>query len=107
MPLKWDAKLEALLDEYFANHKGAEKGKMFGVPGYMVNGKLAVGLFEDSVLLKLGKERVDALLKESDFSAHTPNGRNWKDWVLVTANQKNHTNLFEEAVKYVTKETSK
>ncbi|RMG86959.1 MAG: hypothetical protein D6712_06545 [Chloroflexi bacterium] len=99
---------EAVLDGLMFDHKVAVPGKMFGIPGYKVNGKLAVGLFEEGFCLKLGRARVQEVLALEGVSAFEPSpGRVWRDWVLITGDPTPHKALFEEAVGYVLTETSK
>ena len=77
-------------------------GKMFGMPGYMVNGKLAVGVFENTVVVKLGPERAKTLLGQPGIGTFEPMpGRAWKDWVAIESDLKKHHALLEEAVRYV------
>ena len=84
----------------------AKPGKMFGIPGYMVKGKLAVGMFEDSVVAKLGAERAKALIGKSGIGTFEPMpGRAWKDWVAISGEIQKHRDLLEEAVRYVAENT--
>ena len=80
---------------------GAKAGKMFGMPAYKVGGKLAVGVFENGVVAKLGAERAEALIGSDGISAFTPMGRYWKDWIMLTGDLAQHQSLLEEAVQYV------
>ncbi|MEO8397971.1 MAG: hypothetical protein ABI700_33565 [Chloroflexota bacterium] len=80
----------------------AKPGKMFGMPGYMVNGKLAVGVFKDTVVVKLGSERAKALIGKQGIGTFEPMpGRAWKDWVAISSDLQKHRALLEEAVRYV------
>jgi len=80
----------------------AKPGKMFGMPGYMVNGKLAVGVFENGVVAKLGPERAKALIGQQGIGTFEPMpGRAWKDWISIRSDFKQHRALLEEAVRYV------
>jgi hypothetical protein len=80
----------------------AKAGKMFGMPGYKVNGKLAVGVFENTVVVKLGPERTKALIGQEGIGTFEPMpGRAWKDWVAIESGLKQHQALLAEAVRYV------
>ena len=81
---------------------GAKPGKMFGMPGYMVNGKLAVGVFENGIVAKLGPERAKALIGKQGIGTFEPMpGRAWKDWVAISGDFQKQRKLLEEAVRYV------
>ncbi|MEP7291636.1 MAG: hypothetical protein ABI835_07620 [Chloroflexota bacterium] len=90
------------LDALMREIPGAKAGKMFGMPAYKVNGKLAVGIFEDYAVAKLGAARTAELVGKSGVEAFEPNpGRVWKEWVKFTGALKNQQALIEEAVQYV------
>lgn len=99
---EYEAALHRILEDVAA----ARPGKMFGFPAYKVNGKLAAGVYETGIVLKVGPERAKALAGQPGVSAFEPMpGRVWKDWVLMTGNFDQHRALFEEAVAYVLAET--
>lgn len=103
----FDPAVEKELHAHVSGIPNAELGKMFGTPGYMVNGKLAVGIYKNGLIVKVGRDRVAELLKQDGFSAYEPQkGRVWRDWVLLTGNFAANKALYEEAVQYVLKETS-
>ena len=79
----------------------AKASKMFGMPAYKVNGKLAVGLHRDSVVAKLGAERAKALIGKPGIQPCEMQGRLWKDWVMLTGDLKQQRPVIEEAVRYV------
>ena len=92
----------AQLDQIMRDIPEAKAGKMFGMPGYMVNGKLAVGVHNDDVVAKVGVERAKALIGSSGISTFEPMpGRAWKDWIKLTGDLNQRRALLEEAVHYV------
>ncbi len=98
---------EAFLRQAMADIPYATPGKMFGYPGYKVNGKLAVGLFDTGIIVKVGKARAQTLLTAGQVGPFEPMpGRVWKDWVLITENLETHRALLAEAVAFVQQETS-
>lgn len=80
---------------------GAKASKMFGMPAYKVNGKLAVSVFENGIVAKLGAARAAAVVGRNGIEYFAPMGRTWKDWIRVNSNYSQHSALFEEAVQYV------
>lgn len=80
---------------------GAKASKMFGMPAYKVNGKLAVSIFEDGIVAKLGKARAAEVVGKDGIVYFEPMGRTWKDWIRVNSDYSQHSDLFEEAVRYV------
>jgi TfoX/Sxy family transcriptional regulator of competence genes len=66
-----------------ARRKGIEAKKMFGGIGFLLDGNILVGVWKDSLIVRLGPDNhADALLephvKEFDIT-----GRPMKGWVMV------------------------
>ncbi len=98
----YDQAAAAELEQIMREIPGAKPGKMFGMPGYMVNGKLAVGIFQNFVVAKLGAERSAALIGSQGIERFEPTpGRAWKDWIKIAGQVQQHRDLLEEAVRYV------
>ena len=66
-----------------ARRKGIEEKKMFGGIGFLLNGNLLVGVWKDSLIVRLGPEKGDEALKEPHVSEFNITGRSMKGWVLV------------------------
>jgi hypothetical protein len=98
---------ERILHKMLSDNPIAKVGKMFGYPGYKVNDKLAVGLFDTGIVMKVGSKRTKGLVGQDGIQNFEPMiGRVWKDWILLTENFEQHQPLFEEAIQYVLEETS-
>ena len=99
---------EKVLKMMMSDIPGAKAAKMFGMPAYKVNGKLAVALFQTAgIVAKVGPARAKELIGKSGVETFEPmTGRAWKDWVLLTDHFDANRALFEEAVEYVMSETA-
>lgn len=98
----YDRPLAAALEQVMSDIPEAKAGKMFGMPAYKVGGKLAVGLYADTVTLKVGAARAQELVGNGGVSAFEPQpGRVWKDWIAVSGDLSKHRPLLEEAVRFV------
>lgn len=105
---KYNPEHEAILKSLLSETEIAQEGKMFGYPGYLVNGKLAVGLHSQGIIAKVGRERAAELANQEGFSAFEPQpGRIWKDWILLSGSLEKHAAIFEEALAFVAKEMAK
>lgn len=86
--------------------QGAQPGKMFGSPCYKVNGKMALGVFGNGIVLKLGEARSRALIEAGAAQPFEPMpGRPWREWVLLTEGFDSAGPLLAEAVAFVACET--
>jgi hypothetical protein len=63
--------------------KGIEQKKMFGGIGFLLNGNLLVGVWKDSLIVRLGPEEGDEALLEPHVKEFDITGRAMKGWVLV------------------------
>jgi len=83
----YDETRKAKMDEMLLVMPGVKASKAFGYPAYKVNDKLAVGLFENGIVAKVGPKRVKELVGQNGIQSFEPMaGRVWKDWVLLTGN---------------------
>lgn len=106
MDTSFNPEHEKALNRIMKDLAPAKPGKMFGFPGYKVNGKLAAGLYNTGIVVKVGTDRAKALIGQPGIESFEPMpGRAWKDWVLLTGDFDAHRALFEEAVQVVLSET--
>jgi hypothetical protein len=63
--------------------KGIEEKKMFGGVGFLLNGNLLVGIWKDSLCVRLGPEQAVKALHEPHVKEFDITGRPMKGWVLV------------------------
>ena len=66
-----------------ARRKGIEAKTMFGGIGFLLNGNLLLGVWKDSLIVRLGPEEGEEALKEPHVSEFNITGRAMKGWVLV------------------------
>ena len=86
--------------------QAAQPGKMFGSPCYKVGGKMALGVFGDGMVLKLGEERSRILIEADAAQPFEPMpGRAWREWVLLAEGFESAGPLLAEAVAFVGRET--
>jgi TfoX/Sxy family transcriptional regulator of competence genes len=66
-----------------ARKKHVEERKMFGGVGFLLNGNLLVGVWKESLIVRLGPDEGDEALKEAHVSEFNITGRSMKGWVLI------------------------
>jgi len=69
--------------EALARKKGIEEKKMFGGIGFLLNGNMLVGVWKDSLIVRLGDDQDEEALLEPHVSEFNITGRAMKGWVLV------------------------
>src|SRR5262249_17544526 len=64
-PMAFSEELAERIRQGLARRKGIEEKKMFGGIGLLLNGNLLVGVWKDSLIVRLGPEEGDEALKEA------------------------------------------
>jgi TfoX/Sxy family transcriptional regulator of competence genes len=90
-----------------ARRKNIEEKKMFGGIGFLLNGNMLVGVWKDSLIVRLGPEGGDEALLEPHVREFDATGRAMKGWVLVDPEgiEGDHelSSWIQRAVKFVSK----
>ena len=66
-----------------ARRRHVEEKKMFGGIGFLLNGNLLVGVWKNSLCVRLGPEQAEEALPEPHVREFDITGRPMKGWVLV------------------------
>ncbi len=87
----------------FAADRTVTVGKMFGSVGLKVHGKVFAMVVKGKLVVKLPKERVEALVASAKGEFFDPgHGRLMKEWVAVaTGDKRSWLGLAKEAKRYV------
>ena len=100
---------EAMVQSLIDDDPRISRANMFGMPTLKINGKAFAGFFDDALIVKLGVERVQQLLKGKGAREADPSGmgRPMKEWVMIdqpkSAAKKKWRTFAEEAKVFVSK----
>ena len=81
--MAFDEKLAVRIRDVLAGKKGVEEMKMFGGVGFLLHGNMLVGVWKDSLIVRLGPDHGEAALKEQFVKDFDITGRPMKGWVMV------------------------
>jgi TfoX/Sxy family transcriptional regulator of competence genes len=81
--MAFDENLAARIRDALARRKGIEEKKMFGGVGFLLNGNMLVGVWKDSLIVRLGPDEGEEALREPHVKEFDITGRAMKGWVLV------------------------
>ncbi|HKB03771.1 MAG TPA: TfoX/Sxy family protein [Gemmataceae bacterium] len=81
--MAFDEALAERIRARLARRKGIEEKKMFGGIGFLLNGNMLVGVWKDSLIVRLGPDEGDAAMREPHVRVFDVTGRPMKGWVLV------------------------
>ena len=99
--------LSARIRDALARKKGVVEKKMFGGVGFLLHGNLLVGVWKESLIVRLGPDESDEALLEPHVRAFDSTGKPMKGWVLVepegVEDDEQLKNWIQQAVKFVGK----
>jgi TfoX/Sxy family transcriptional regulator of competence genes len=81
--MPFDESLAARIRKVLARKRGIEEKKMFGGVGFLLNGNLLVGVWKDSLIVRLDPEESADALREPHVKAFDSTGKPMKGWILV------------------------
>ncbi|MFH1918633.1 MAG: TfoX/Sxy family protein [Planctomycetota bacterium] len=79
----YDELLAARVRKALARRKGVTEKKMFGGVGFLLGGNMGVGVWKDSLILRLGPDQYEGALREPGVKPFDITGRPMKGWVMV------------------------
>src|SRR5712691_7560931 len=105
--MAFDEALAERIRQRLARRKNVEEKKMFGGIGFLLNGNMLVGVWKDSLIVRLGDEQGETALLEPHIKAFDITGRAMKGWVLVApeglADDDSLQTWIQQAIKFVGK----
>src|SRR5438876_10926093 len=81
--MAYSESLAQRIRQVLARRRGIVEKKMFGGVGFLLNGNMLVGVWKNSLIVRLGPDEGDEALKEPHVKAFDITGRPMKGWVLV------------------------
>src|SRR5437016_3712575 len=81
--MAFDEALAERIRQALARRKNVAEKTMFGGVGFLLHGNLLVGVWKDSLIVRLGPEEGEDALLEPHVRAFDVTGRPMKGWVLV------------------------
>jgi len=79
----YSAKLEERIDGAAGRWKGVAKKKMFGGVCYLIRGNMCFGIWKDSLIVRMDKDRASASLAGRNVKPFDITGRPMAGWIMV------------------------
>ena len=103
--MDFDESLAARIRDVLRCTKGVEEKKMFGGVGFLLHGNLLVGVWKDSLVVRLGTDEGQEALREPHVHEFDITGRAMKGWVVVDPegihDDEQLTDWIERATRFV------
>src|SRR6202158_5902211 len=81
--MAFDVNLAERIRQALARKKGITDKKMFGGIGFLLNGNMLVGVWKESLIVRLDPDETEDALREPFVKEFDITGRPMKGWVLV------------------------
>jgi hypothetical protein len=82
-PVAFNEALAERIRQGLTRRKNIEEKQMFGGIGFLLNGNMLVGVWKDSLIVRLDPEEGEQALKEPHVREFDITGLAMKGWVLV------------------------
>lgn len=82
--MAFDESLAARIRNSLHRKKGIAEKKMFGGIGFLLKGNMLVGVWKDSLIVRLGDEQGEEALMEPHVRPFDITGKAMKGWAMVT-----------------------
>jgi len=82
--MAYDEGLAQMVRELLEEEDGYVEKKMFGGIGFLLHGNMAGGVLQDFLIVRVGPENYDQLLKLPETRPFDITGRPMKGWLMVT-----------------------
>jgi TfoX/Sxy family transcriptional regulator of competence genes len=101
--MAFNEELAERIRQGLARRKGIEQKKMFGGIGFLLNGNMLVGVWKESLIVRLDREGYDDALREAHVSEFAITGRPMKGWVLVEPEGVQHDDQLKDWIQRAVK----
>src|SRR5437899_12030596 len=81
--MAFDENLAARIRSALARKKNIEEKKMFGGICFLLKGNMLVGVWKDSLIVRIGPDEGEVALLEPHVKAFDITGKPMKNWILV------------------------
>lgn len=81
--MAFDESLAGGIRDVLAHRLDIEEKKMFGGLGFLLNGNMLVGVWKDSLIVRIGPDAYEDALREPHVKEFDITGKPMKGWIMV------------------------
>jgi hypothetical protein len=81
--MSYDKSLARRIRSQLARRRNVDEKKMFGCIAFLVKGNAFVGVWKNSLIVRVGAEQYEMALREPDVREFNITGRPMRGWILV------------------------
>jgi TfoX/Sxy family transcriptional regulator of competence genes len=100
----YNKKLEDLLDHQLISNDKLHKRKELGGVGYLINGNMCLGIYDNFLVARIGKYLAQSLVNRPGIKPYTSDNDEFDDFILVAEQIYEHPKalrkFIDQAIKY-------
>lgn len=94
----YNEKLEDLLDHYLIANEELEKKKEMGGVGYLINGNMCLGIYEDFLVARIGELLAKTLIDRPGIRRYLPDEGLYDDFIMIEEKVYNHSKALHKFI---------
>lgn len=95
---EYNEKLEDLLDHHLIDNEVLVKKKETNGVGYLINGNMCLGIYEDMLVARIGKALAETLVGKSGISRYLPDENLYDDFIMIDENIYKHSKALQKFI---------
>lgn len=80
----YNERLEDLLDHHLIANEDLEKKKKLGGVGYLINGNMCLGIYEDDLVARIGTSLANTLVNQPGIRPFLEGNEDFNEFILIS-----------------------
>lgn len=95
---EYNEKLEDLLDHHLIDNEDLVKKKEMGGVGYLIDGNMCLGIYEDLLVARIGESLAKTLVDRPGIQPYLPDEGLYDDFIMVEEKIYNHSKALHKFI---------
>jgi len=95
---KYNERLEDLIDHQLIDNEDLLKKKKLGGVGYRINGNMCLGIYNDLLVARIGKDLAKTLTDKTGIQPYLEGDEDFDDFILVEDSIYNHSKALSKFI---------
>lgn len=95
---EYNEELEDLLDHHLIDNEELIKKKEVNGIGYLIDGNMCLGIYEDMLLVRIGESLASSLLEKNGIHPYLPDEGLYDDFVMIEKTIYSHSKALQKFI---------
>lgn len=95
---EYNERLEDLLDHHLIDDEELRKKKETNGVGYLINGNMCLGVYEDMMIARIGKKLTETLIDRPGIHRYLPDEGLYDDFILIDDRVYQHSKALQKFI---------